>query len=513
MHIDQKVLHDFVKMNREVWKNKTSEKADEGEICCVHGIWSDFGQFIISSDLVAKSVQKQTNLPINSLFFGEDYSLKSINESFGIKTQNIDQIWVPVGRRILLALYSEVLIKIGKKKALCNIRYRRMHIGDLVYDFVLRQKVQEEDSFNMNQLNNNDVKRVFACLITAERSYLYYKKYQPRYVISRGIQGIPGIVSQVLMYMGADFISNDVFGDLLPLITATGNMREKVKVNSILFEFYKRILSDGKDDTDCTDDLFIVKGEDCFESREELAKLIGTDINKKNALILPHCLTDCSRMNTQRRYYIDYQDWFVDTLKTISKIKNVNWIIKEHPHALAYNQEKYIKKLFEEYKEKNPNIYWLDKTVSGKSVSGIADVVITDAGDAGCEYVAMGVPTVTCQDTGYARMGVSNNAKTKGEYHRMLKNIDTIDTPDNSEIRIARRIMNIIKSSYNASRSEDPVLKLCAEQERMQSENLKKSSNFSTNNTVFLRKLNILLEKSDIEHCYFANYSIMEMRI
>ena len=143
----------------------------------------------------------------------------------------------------------------------------------------------------------------------------------------------------------------------------------------------------------------------------------------------------------------------------------------------------------------------------------ISDVVITDAGDAGCEYVAYGIPTVTCQNTAYARLGVSNNAKTKKQYYEMLKRTDLIQRPDDNQIRTARKIMNIIKSSYDATRIDDPVLQLCEKQEKKQSENLKKSSNYATDNTYFFIKLITLYREKKIDSCFYVNYPIEDMRV
>ena len=62
-------------------------------------------------------------------------------------------------------------------------------------------------------------------------------------------------------------------------------------------------------------------------------------------MILPNVFID-NLLTHDKGLYSTPIEWFTETLKIISKIKNVNWIIKPHPSEKIYNTNITAKNLF-----------------------------------------------------------------------------------------------------------------------------------------------------------------------
>ena len=56
---------------------------------------------------------------------------------------------------------------------------------------------------------------------------------------------------------------------------------------------------------------------------------------KDDSLILPHAMSD-NLFNNEWNVFDTAYDWYSQTIKKISKIDRVNWLIKPHPYEYKF---------------------------------------------------------------------------------------------------------------------------------------------------------------------------------
>ena len=170
---------------------------------------------------------------------------------------------------------------------------------------------------------------------------------------------------------------------------------------------------------------------------------LGIENDKKNVFILPHGLIDIPRETSRIYFYYDYRDWFLKTINIIKNISNVNWIIKDHPLASYYKQNDYVKQIFME--NKTSNMYWCDSNVYGLELKEVADCIVTCGGEAGLEFWAYGIPTITSTENYYTMEHISYNVKSQEEYENVLRKIPCLAKPSAESSKKAQEILFAMK--------------------------------------------------------------------
>ena len=130
-------------------------------------------------------------------------------------------------------------------------------------------------------------------------------------------------------------------------------------------------------------------------------------------------------------------------MQIVRKIKDVNWIVKEHPQAAFYGQDDYVKKVFSEFQSEN--MYWCSKEISGMNIKDVADCVVTCAGDVGIEFWSYGIPTITVSEAYYCPWNISYNMKSRAEYEETLKHIDMVAKPSVESAELAQKYLMMMK--------------------------------------------------------------------
>ena len=85
-----------------------------------------------------------------------------------------------------------------------------------------------------------------------------------------------------------------------------------------------------------------------IKNKNELYNQFGFDIKKPVVLILPHVMID-NVLNFSNSIFLSPMFWYIETLKKIKIIKDVNWLIKPHPSEPKYDTELTSKNLFKNY--------------------------------------------------------------------------------------------------------------------------------------------------------------------
>lgn len=437
----------LVEMNRKCWRNDNTEIGDgEKWIYVLHALHMRFSVSIVE-DIVAKALQNREKLPIASIISGRANDLmdltSQVDASFGIKQRfcpsyhNYDSEEI---RTLAGKMASETY---GKKNELLNLEYRGVRFGDVLYNEILRGGSARDrgkvfDCFAISQ--EQYYGHIRDALAAIDQAYEIFEVRKPGYLVITHYFYTKSLYAHVAKVLGAKIIITSARrADIMVQINPDGRQLSDVKVSDISRVTGEKCLEYYQAGDISSNDFFLMKNgrKDRIEMPEAWGK-------KQNVFILPHAISDSPRLACRHNIYHDYGEWFIETIKIIKEIPNINWIIKDHPWASVYGQEDYIRSIFES--QKTENMFWMDKECNGLSIKDVADCVLTYVGDAGIEYWAYGIPTITVGDAYYCKWGISYQMKTLAEYENILKNISNIPKPSKQSVEMARRYIMVLKN-------------------------------------------------------------------
>jgi hypothetical protein len=449
----------FVEANKKCWKKTEEPASGDGWIYVLHTLHSEFTLSVLE-DIVAKGIQRQTSLPIVSIVSGKKDELARLTQEMDISF-GIDQ-------RYHLSYYdynNEEIEKIAKKMSsdtygdkdgLINLTYRDIRFGDSLYDDILRRGIRKRrgdifDCFEITQEKYYAFIRNALAII--DQAYELFKKRTPRYLITTEYFYTKALYAHVANALGAKILITSVnCPDIVVQINPDKYRMSDIKYADITRIHMEKCLQENRVN-DVYDKDFFVREADQTKNVE-----ISKDNRRKNVFVLPHAFSDSPREACRHNIYHDYAECFCDTLRIIRNIPNINWFIKDHPWSDYYGQSSYFKSIFEKYKA--DHMYWVDKDCAGINIKDFTDCVLTCAGDAGIEYWAYGIPTITVADGYYCNWGISYQMRTLDEYESMLKNIENVEKPSEQSVNLAKKYLFAYKSWF---KKKDELVKLLIE--------------------------------------------------
>ena len=162
-----------------------------------------------------------------------------------------------------------------------------------------------------------------------------------------------------------------------------------------------------------------------FNSKKDFYDKYKLDYKLKNILILPNVFVD-NILTHDWGLYSTPLEWYKDTLKKITNIKSVNWIIKPHPSERFYNTNITAKTIYESIIGKNDNIRIINENENISKLSEYVSSVISFGGSAGYEYTYFGIPVITVCETRYSNFNITISPKNMTEYNEILEKIDKL---------------------------------------------------------------------------------------
>jgi len=143
--------------------------------------------------------------------------------------------------------------------------------------------------------------------------------------------------------------------------------------------------------------------------------------------------------------YDSSNEWVVESIKTMIKQPNVNWIVRVHPirtdsvsEGSVVSTDDVIRQFFSTLPE-NLKILWSDSNINTYSIFEMIDVGITATGTVGIELALLGKPCIVFDYAHYAKKSFTVDVSTKTMYVNYLKKISTINVLNMSQIKLARR--------------------------------------------------------------------------
>lgn len=451
----------LIEINRKYgWGNSIEIGDGEKWVYVLHTVHTQFSLCMIEN-IVAKALQDRTKLPIASIISGRADDLMDlvdqVDASFGIEQRLYPSYHNYDSEEIKTLAGKMAAETYGNKDALLSLEYRDVQFGDVLYNEILRGgsarnrgKVFDCFSISLEQYYGH----IRDALAAIDQAYDIFEVRKPGYLVMTEYFYIKALYAYVAKVLGAKIIIT--FGrrpDVAVQINSDRRQLSEVKLSEILRITAEKCLQNYCADNMSNADFFVVENEG--EGRVEIPEEWG---KKPNVFILPHIISDVPRLASRFNFYHDFGEWFIETMKIIKDISNVNWIIKEHPWTSFYGQGDYIRSIFEKYKTEN--MFWMDTKYSGLGIKNVADCVLTCTGDAGIEYWAYGIPTITTGDAYYCNWGISHQMKTSVEYENILKNISNIPKPSKQSVEMARKYVMAFK---NWSKHSDAYANLIVE--------------------------------------------------
>lgn len=426
-----KLNKEFIELNKPNWSDIKSSKPK----ILVEG-FLNVPNYLIAAATTARAINEVKNYEPIVIISGnsEDKAeVEKIFESYGIKNYiNIRKYKF----NIIFLLKSviatiKIYIKNPNLDEFINYELNNIKIGDLIYDTYIRH------SNRYVKIKLWSLSFLKELLKSHFKFYLYYyliRNYDFKYMIlSHGIYVAGGILARIGIRNGSKVMTSritnircyynydEIFTDEFKPSKELINFIIEKKLYTKTDEFLKKRLAGNIEQQDA---ISAYKNKKLY-SREEFCKELKLNSSFPIVFIMVPSFSD-SPHASESMLSRDYYQWFVETIKYINEIKNVNWIIKPHPLSYMYNEtgevERTIKKL------KLDNIYLTPSNFSTASVFNIAKTVVTVRGTIGLEAACLGIKPVIAGRAIYSDFGIACEPKNKSEYFSLLKNIRSIIT-------------------------------------------------------------------------------------
>jgi hypothetical protein len=182
-------------------------------------------------------------------------------------------------------------------------------------------------------------------------------------------------------------------------------------------------------------------------SMSEIKKLLNINNNNLNIVIFSHVYYDAT-FSWGKNIFKNYEEWLVETINILSRVKNINCILKVHPANLSKDKGYTISKEVSSIKNKMGRIpekliiIPADSKINTISIIQLLDYCITVRGTVGIESALFGKKVITCGTGRYDNLGFTFDFVNKKEYFFFLKNIA------NANIRIDKKINTGCKFAY-----------------------------------------------------------------
>ncbi|PDH19055.1 MAG: hypothetical protein CNA95_00150 [Pelagibacterales bacterium MED-G41] len=458
-----KDIDKFLKKNIQITKQEKPKNFKKNKIL-VELLLPHHSEPMIMNCLIAKDLQKLCESQIVALINKDDLLTKKIAESFGIK----NFIYLNKNNFLKNIYYFILALKLVDyndiEKKIIKLKFSGYEVGKAALENYLR--------WHNNDLNMKDKFLLFLFLsrsiLTVNDAKSIFKENYKFFVMGE-LQFIPNkllfhcsLKSKTAVYCNFGTSIIDFIGRLyknykdrnsvqLKFSKKFSNLLIKIFKNKSLISIIKKkggISNIGKEIVwSNTQNIKTIK----FQSKNKFYKYFHFDKNKKTVLILPHAMSD-NLFNNEWNVFDTAYDWYYQTIKKISQIDNVNWLIKPHPYEYKFPGVT-ARDIFEKIKKNKTNVEFIDEGLHVDKIYKFIDLVITGNGSAGYQYTALGIPTITTSDTKYSNFNFTLAPRNQNEYFSLLKKIDEIPKPSKAMIKKAQIYwltnLNILYNSHN----------------------------------------------------------------
>lgn len=149
------------------------------------------------------------------------------------------------------------------------------------------------------------------------------------------------------------------------------------------------------------------------------------------------CVSDYSPMA-----YDSFDEWMLDTLREISKVTEVNWLVKIHPAEAWDAPESGVQRLIERHFPALPShirVLPAEEEISPLDFYELVDGAVTVYGTAGLEMALLGKPIILAGEAHYGGKGFTHDGLDVESYRTLLRRVGSLGPPTEEQLRIARQ--------------------------------------------------------------------------
>jgi hypothetical protein len=429
---------EFVKTNAKYWSAGTNSRPG----ILVEGHLSQYGpNYLLRTAVAAKAIQEKSGLDIAVIFNGFSFQwtvAKQIYESFRIckfvylaNLYPLANIARRIGSRIVAA---RIGMRLRSPAEILNIEYDGIHVGDLIYDDVLKltgtRTIERINRSVVRAIANSYYFYLQYRALFSDRRYEYYVSTHTAYseygllcrvALSRGVKVVETTDIQMSFY---DAIARDNLptyhdGIRSSIVRELGDPQAdaaglRMSAKSAL----QRRLSSQVSQIDAEK---AFRGKVYTKAELRQALKLGTD--EKIAFVLAHVFSDAPHLSSGM-LHTDYYQWLATTLQVCAKARGVHWVIKPHPSVSIYGEEGVVEKMVENLVSRNVSICPTD--LNTRSLSDCADALVTVHGTAGLEFSCLGVPAVLAGSPFYSGFGFTIEPGSIAQYESTLLMLDKV---------------------------------------------------------------------------------------
>jgi hypothetical protein len=177
--------------------------------------------------------------------------------------------------------------------------------------------------------------------------------------------------------------------------------------------------------------------------KKDMCKINNWDDKKKIVTVFLPYMIDGNFQHGMKKLYKDNFSWTINTLNLIKEIKNVNWLIRQHPNEERYNSKINFNEIMNEIEIDYKHIKLVPKNINPTSIINITDVAVTSHGSVGLEYPSFGKQCIVGENSFYTHYGFNILPSNINEYKKILSNIDKIKKINKKNIEKAKAALFI----------------------------------------------------------------------
>lgn len=395
-----------------------------------------------------------------------DADLVKLYESYGISrfvylSERRDFGWFVRGVGLLWIAFVWGLLNFGK--LLRNpfaVKFGGIVVGDLMYDGLLRHlKVYSLRSRPIWRLGREGWMYLFRVLRLFHRTRTIVGLIAPRYAVVTHYQYPEyGLLARLSLKHGATLVATTdidlhlVHPGEIPdnvvtyhgLMALTGQRlieqispQERCALSREGHEYLLQRFSAACDERDTN---LAFRDRNRY-SREQVASLYGGP-SRPIYVVMSHIFSDASHCQFSNAF-LDYHDWFSETLRFAGTCSGIWWLIKPHPAAFIYKEQGIVEQMVSRLD--CPHVRLAPADMGTQSLLDVADVIISLSGTAGLEFSGMGKPVVLAGRPYYAGRGFTYDCADRREYFRLLGSPSMIAPPSEAQIFEARVWANVLQ--------------------------------------------------------------------
>jgi len=160
------------------------------------------------------------------------------------------------------------------------------------------------------------------------------------------------------------------------------------------------------------------------EDTETIRKRIGIQNNKPIVCLFTHVSYEL-----HPSFFEDLDSWVIESMSTMAKNRNINWLIKVHPAERLYKKSSTLMGLIRDKFGNVPDNIWIiepNADINTLSLFPMIDAGISIFGTIAAELPIFGKPVISACAAHFTGRGFSLDPKNREDYLRLLEDMDTV---------------------------------------------------------------------------------------